>query len=78
VDGTKRDEYEEATMLQHVFEETVAWFASLSPEFAFLLALPFLIAIAAFVADGVRRRYGRSSRSARMPGRWMAANFFKK
>jgi hypothetical protein len=30
------------------------WLAALDPEFAFLLALPFLVAAAAFIGDAIR------------------------
>ncbi len=33
-----------------------AWWASVSPEFAFLLALPFVVAALGLVADRLRRR----------------------
>ena len=36
-----------------------AWWQTVTPEFAFLLALPFAVAAAGFVGDRVRRRHGR-------------------
>jgi len=36
------------------------WFASLSPEYAFLLALPFLVAIAGLLRGGTSARGIRS------------------
>jgi hypothetical protein len=48
---------------QTMMEELMEWLGSLSPEFAFLLALPFVVAAAAFAADWIRR--GRSPRRRR-------------
>jgi hypothetical protein len=32
-----------------------AWFGALSPQFAFLLALPFFVVVAGFAADALSR-----------------------
>lgn len=40
------------------------WLHTLDASFAFLLALPFMVAAAAFLGDWVRRRCGRSSGTA--------------
>lgn len=45
-----------------MIEELGTWFDSLSAEFAFLLALPFIVAAAAFAGDWVRRRRSRRDR----------------
>ena len=37
-------------------EETIQWFMSLEPGFAFLLALPFLVAFAGFCSEYLRKR----------------------
>ena len=39
--------------LLHKFE---FWFASLPPDFAFLLALPFLVGLAGLLGDALRKR----------------------
>jgi hypothetical protein len=37
-----------------MFAELIEWVMSLDPEFAFLLALPFAVALAGFVAEAFR------------------------
>lgn len=39
-----------------ILKETQGWFLSLQPEFAFLLALPFLVAIAGLLSEFVFHR----------------------
>jgi hypothetical protein len=42
-----------------VLTELWQWFVPLDPGFKFLLSLPFLVAVAAFAADFVTRRWKR-------------------
>jgi hypothetical protein len=44
-----------------MFAELIEWVMSLDREFAFLLALPFVVAIAGFIAEAVRTREPRAS-----------------
>lgn len=39
-------------------EEWLAWWETVSPEFAFLLALPFVIAAASAIGECCRRKRG--------------------
>jgi hypothetical protein len=39
-----------------MFGELVEWVLNLDREFAFLLSLPFLVAIAGLLAEGLRKR----------------------
>lgn len=51
-------------MLKNFWFEWTAWWATVTPEFAFLLALPFAVVAVAFVGDFVRaRRRGRGVRT---------------
>jgi hypothetical protein len=43
--------------------ELLEWFRSLPPDFAFLLALPFMVAVTALVGDWVRQLLGRRNKS---------------
>lgn len=43
--------------------ELLEWFRSLPPDFAFLLALPFMVAATALVGDWVRQLLGRRNKS---------------
>lgn len=43
-----------------MFAELIEWVMGLDPEFAFLLALPFAVAIAGFLAEGGRAREHRT------------------
>ena len=45
--------------------DLVDWMRTLPPDFAFLLALPFLVGAAGLIADGRRRR----TRALRQAGR---------
>jgi hypothetical protein len=45
-------------MLSSIWSESVTWWRSVPPEFAFLLALPFLVALTGLVADCIRHRCG--------------------
>jgi len=49
-------------MLETIWDEAAAWWHTVSPEFAFLLALPFVVAAAGCAAECVRRKRGRSWR----------------
>lgn len=49
-------------MLSDLWSETVLWWSSVTPGFAFLLALPFLVAVAGLLGDW----YRRSRRSKRI------------
>jgi hypothetical protein len=49
-------------VLQRV-DELYQWLVALNRPFAFLLALPFIIAVAAFAAEFVRQRRARQPRS---------------
>jgi hypothetical protein len=41
---------------ERTIEETIQWFISLEPSFAFLLALPFLVGFAGFLGEYLRQR----------------------
>lgn len=41
--------------IRDMLHEFELWFASLPPDFAFLLALPFLVGLAGVVGDAVRK-----------------------
>ncbi|MGE5089487.1 MAG: hypothetical protein ACM3QY_10210 [Candidatus Levyibacteriota bacterium] len=45
-------------MLRDLWQEWLAWWETVSPEFAFLLALPFVVAAASAIAERCRRRHG--------------------
>lgn len=47
-------------MLETLWLDTLAWWATVPPAFAFLLALPLGVAALGLVADCVRRRCGRA------------------
>jgi len=43
-----------------LLDDLAAWWSTVSPEFAFLLALPFAVAVLGIAADCIRRhRRGR-------------------
>ena len=42
--------------LRKLFWDFWDWLVALPPDFAFLLSLPFLVALTAFLADLARRR----------------------
>jgi hypothetical protein len=46
-------------MLASIWSDWVAWWRTVTPGFAFLLALPFLVGLAGLVADCIRRRCGK-------------------
>lgn len=46
-------------------QETIQWFASLEPGFAFLLALPFLVALAGFFGEYLKRRRENSMNASK-------------
>ena len=49
-----------------MFPELVEWILGLDRQFAFLLSLPFLVAFAGLLSEGVRQRKSRhDSRGAR-------------
>jgi hypothetical protein len=41
--------------------ELAAWWQTVSPEFVFLLALPFVVGAAGLLADCVRRRWSSAA-----------------
>lgn len=43
-------------MTSNLWNEWSAWWATVTPEFAFLLSLPVLVAIAGFLAEWARAR----------------------
>ena len=43
-------------MLKDVWLDWTAWWATVSPEFAFLLALPFSVAVFGLLGEAVRKR----------------------
>ena len=43
-------------MLERLRFDLVQWWSTVTPEFAFLLALPFVVAGAALLGEMVRRR----------------------
>lgn len=43
-------------MVENFWVDSVAWWHTVAPEFAFLLALPFAVAGAGLAADRLRRR----------------------
>jgi hypothetical protein len=43
-------------MLKNFSADWMAWWETVTPEFAFLLALPFAVAAVGLAADCVRRR----------------------
>ena len=55
-----------------MLEEMGWWLETLPPEFAFLLAMPALVVLAAFAAEAVRRG-GRSRGVSRRPAARRAA-----
>lgn len=46
-------------MLDAALASWSAWWYTVTPSFAFLLALPFMVAAAGLIGDAVRRRRGR-------------------
>ncbi len=44
-----------------MLSEAIAWLWSIDPEFAFLLALPFVVALAAFIGHGLFQRAERNA-----------------
>ena len=48
--------------IRNQISELIQWINSLDASFAFLLALPFLVALAGLLAEFVRQRRARSSR----------------
>ncbi|NMF89869.1 hypothetical protein [Aromatoleum petrolei] len=51
------------------FDEIMQWFETLPASFAFLLALPFVIAFVSLLKDAVERRGGRQGRRGGDKGR---------
>jgi hypothetical protein len=51
------------TWILQRLEEVRQWMVMLEPPFAFMLALPFIIAVAALVTEFVRQRRGRLPRA---------------
>lgn len=49
-------------MLENFWFDWVAWWRTVTPEFAFLLALPFAVAAVGHAVDCIRRRRNRSCR----------------
>lgn len=45
-------------MLDAALASWSAWWANVTPSFAFLLALPFIVAAAGLISDAVRSRCG--------------------
>lgn len=43
-------------MMARLTADLGSWWATVTPEFAFLLALPFVVALVGIIADCVRRR----------------------
>lgn len=46
-------------MLDAALAPWLSWWETVPPSFAFLLALPFLVAMAGLLGDAVRRRRGK-------------------
>lgn len=46
-------------MPQSLWSDCVRWWATVPPEFAFLLALPFVVAGLSLLAEGLRSARGR-------------------
>lgn len=46
-------------MLESAWSDWTSWWATVPPEFAFLLALPFAVAALGLVAGCARRHLGR-------------------
>ena len=44
-----------------LLHDTALWFGALPPDFAFLLALPFLVGLAGLISEEIRRRRKPSS-----------------
>ncbi len=57
-------------MIEDFWVGSVAWWHTVTPEFAFLLALPFAVAAAGLAATGLRRRRkaGAAVTFGRRPG----------
>ncbi|NMG31905.1 hypothetical protein [Aromatoleum evansii] len=51
------------------FDEILQWFEALPASFAFLLALPFVIAFVSLLKDAVERRGGKEGRRGGEKGR---------
>lgn len=43
-------------MIARFTADLASWWATVTPEFAFLLALPFVVGLVGVIADCVRRR----------------------
>jgi hypothetical protein len=64
------DKKEDVMSLTDAWTDWKDWLLSLSPEFAFLLALPFLVACAAFLKHWLTRpRVGGRAPNGAIPGR---------
>jgi hypothetical protein len=44
-------------MLEEIWVDWVAWWATVTPEFRFLLVLPFVVAIIGLVAEEFRQHH---------------------
>ncbi|MBU6483595.1 MAG: hypothetical protein KGR23_02220 [Betaproteobacteria bacterium] len=44
-------------MIRDWWQDWLAWWETVSPEFAFLLALPFAIAVASAIGECCRRKH---------------------
>jgi membrane protein required for beta-lactamase induction len=55
----------ESTMIDRLWNDIVAWWATVPPDFAFLLMLPFAVAALGIGADAWRRRRRRVAGPAR-------------
>jgi hypothetical protein len=42
-------------MLKSLWTDLATWWSAVTPEFAFLLALPFMVAAAGFLGECIRR-----------------------
>jgi hypothetical protein len=47
--------------IRDLLHDTERWFASLPPDFAFLLALPFLVGLAGLIREAIRHRRDQSA-----------------
>jgi hypothetical protein len=50
---------EKMTMLDKIWVDWVAWWATVTPEFAFLLALPFVVAVIGLLAEKFGQHHHR-------------------
>lgn len=57
-------------MIEDIWVGSVAWWHTVTPEFAFLLGLPFAVAAAGWAVDGLwrHRRTGAASDGGLPPG----------